>query len=170
MSPLSSQSRAVDDRTRENSVRFRDHAGDNIYGWAAQTSSRDSRPYQQRLRGRKVYAALGNHDAPSAADHISTRSSIWAGSTLLFVCEGDGLIEFFVLDTNETKTSTLMPEQLSWLEVALKLQRHAGKWPTFIIQFILQAGCTPLTPGCETDRPLFCKYRINVVFSGIIRL
>ena len=88
--------------------------GDNIYGGGDPKyfKPRFEDPYEELLSaGVKFYAALGNHDAPYAEEHAKYDKFNMGGKRYYtFKKEGE-LIEFFVLDTNETKTSELGREQ-----------------------------------------------------------
>lgn len=144
--------------------------GDNIYGLGNPKyfKPRFEDPYRELLAaGVKFYAALGNHDAHAAADHIKYDNFNMGGRRYYSFVKGDGLIEFFVLDTNETKTSELKPEQLSWLEAGLKAS--TARWKVaYFHHSIYSSGRmhSPYTRLREQIEPLFVKYRVNVVFSG----
>lgn len=144
--------------------------GDNIYGLGNPKyfKPRFEDPYRDLLDvGVKFYAALGNHDAPAAAHHIKYEKFNMGGRRFYSFAKGDGLIEFFVLDTNETKTSELKPEQLSWLEAGLKAS--TARWKVaYYHHSIYSSGRmhSPYTRLRGQLEPLFVKYRVNVVFSG----
>ncbi len=144
--------------------------GDNIYGLGHPKyfKPRFEDPYRELLAaGVKFYAALGNHDAPAAADHIKYDKFNMGGRRFYSFVKGDGLIEFFVLDTNETKTSELKPEQLSWLEAGLKASTARCK-VAYFHHAIYSSGRmhSPYTRLRGQLEPLFVKYRVSVVFSG----
>lgn len=144
--------------------------GDNIYGLGNPKyfKPRFEDPYRELLAaGVKFYAALGNHDAPAAADHIKYDKFNMGGRRFYSFVKGDGLIEFFVLDTNETKTSELTTEQLSWLEASLKAS--TARWKiAYFHHSIYSSGRmhSPYTRLRAQIEPLFVKYRVNAVFSG----
>lgn len=144
--------------------------GDNIYGLGNPKyfKPRFEDPYRDLLAaGVKFYAALGNHDAPAAAHHIKYDKFNMGGRRYYSFVKGDGLIEFFVLDTNETKTSELMPEQLSWLEASLKNSK--ARWKVAYLHHAIYSSGRMHSPYKELRaqiEPLFVKYRVNVVFSG----
>jgi calcineurin-like phosphoesterase family protein len=144
--------------------------GDNIYGLGNPKyfKPRFEDPYRELLAaGVKFYAALGNHDIYAAEDHIKYDKFNMGGRRFYSFVKGDGLIEFFVLDTNETKTSELSPEQLSWLEAGLKASKARWKVAYFHHAIYssgrMHSAYTRLRGQIE---PLFVKYRVNVVFSG----
>ncbi|MFY9611679.1 MAG: metallophosphoesterase [Blastocatellia bacterium] len=144
--------------------------GDNIYGLGNPKyfKPRFEDPYRELLAaGVKFYAALGNHDAHAAAEHIQYDKFNMGGRRYYSFAKGDGLIEFFVLDTNEAKTSELKPEQLSWLEAGLKASTARWKVAYFHHSIYssgrMHSAYTRLRGQLE---PLFVKYRVNVVFSG----
>ncbi len=103
--------------------------GDNIYGGGKPQyfKPRFEEPYKSLLgAGVKFYAALGDHDAPYAAEHSRYDKFNMGGRRYYSFTKGDGLIEFFALDTNETRTGELGSKQLAWLGEALKSSQ--AKW------------------------------------------
>jgi hypothetical protein len=144
--------------------------GDNIYGLGNPKyfKPRFEDPYRDLLdAGVKFYAALGNHDAPAAAHHIKYEKFNMGGRRFYSFVKGDGLIEFFVLDTNETKTSELKAEQLSWLEAALKAS--TARWKVVYFHHAIYSSGKMHSAYTELRgqiEPLFVKYRVNVAFSG----
>lgn len=144
--------------------------GDNIYGLGNPKyfKPRFEDPYQELLAaGVKFYAALGNHDVHAAADHIKYDKFNMGGRRYYSFAKADGLIEFFVLDTNETKTSELRPEQLSWLEAGLKASTARWKVAYFHHAIYSSGRMHSAYTGLRGQvEPLFVKYRVNVVFSG----
>jgi hypothetical protein len=144
--------------------------GDNIYGDGNPRlfKPRFEEPYKALLgAGVKFYAALGNHDAPNATAQIKYEGFNMGGQRYYSFVKGDGLIEFFVLDTNETRTAVLPKEQLTWLEQALS--KSTAKWKVAYFHHAIYASgkmhksYLPLRAQIE---PLFVKYGVNAVFSG----
>jgi 3',5'-cyclic AMP phosphodiesterase CpdA len=144
--------------------------GDNIYGGGNPRlfKPRFEDPYRELLSaGVKFYAALGNHDAANAAAHVKYEGFNMGGHRYYSFVKGDGLIEFFVLDTNETKTAELRREQLTWLEDALR--KSTAKWKVaYFHHAIYSSGKMHKSYlGLRAQiEPLFVKYGVNAVFSG----
>lgn len=146
--------------------------GDNIYGGGKPKyfKPRFEDPYKELLAAQvKFYAALGNHDAASADDHISYPHFNMGGKRYYNYVKGsasDGnLIEFFVLDTNEEKT--LKSEQLAWLEAALKAS--TAKWKVAYMHHSLFSSGRMHPPYLSMRNqlhPLFAKYKVNLVLAG----
>lgn len=146
--------------------------GDNIYGGGKPKyfKPRFEDPYKELLAAQvKFYAALGNHDAASADDHINYPNFNMGGKRYYNYVKGsvsDGnLIEFFVLDTNEEKT--LNAAQLAWLETALKAS--TAKWKVAYMHHSLFSSGRMHPPylGMRNQlHPLFAKYKVNLVLAG----
>lgn len=144
--------------------------GDNIYGGGNPKffKPRFEDPYKELLgAGVKFYAALGNHDAANAAAHVKYEGFNMGGHRYYSFVKGDGLIEFFALDTNETKTAELSKAQLSWLDRALG--NSTAKWKVAYFHHAMYSSgkmhrsYVALRAQLE---PLFVKYRVNAAFSG----
>jgi predicted MPP superfamily phosphohydrolase len=144
--------------------------GDNVYGLGNPKyfKPRFEDPYKDLLAaGVKFYAALGNHDAPQAAYHIQYKDFNMGGRRYYSFVKGDDLIEFFVLDTTETKTAELTAEQLAWLEAGLKASK--ARWKVSYFHHSIYASGRMHPPYIRLRaqlEPLFVKYRVNAVFSG----
>ncbi len=144
--------------------------GDNIYGGGDPKyfKPRFEDPYKELLAaGVRFYAALGNHDAPHAEAHTKYDKFNMGGKRYYtFKKEGD-LIEFFVLDTNETKTSELGREQYIWLENELKSSK--AKWKVVYFHHSIYSSGRMHSPYMQLRRqvePLFVANGVNVVFGG----
>lgn len=144
--------------------------GDNIYdgGNPKYFKPRFEDPYKDLLAaGVKFYAALGNHDAPYASQHVKYDKFNMEGQRYYSFTKSDDLVEFFVLDTNETKTSALGREQLSWFEGALK--RSKAKWKVAYFHHAIYSSAKMHSAYVDLRsqiEPLFVKYGVNVVFAG----
>jgi hypothetical protein len=134
--------------------------GDTFYG--SQTPVERTRKFDQPYKplldaGVKFYAALGNHDEPSTIDYPPLNM---AGRRYYTYARQH--VRFFVLDTN-----VMDPEQVRWLEAALKQASEPWKIVYFHHPIYGNAG----RHGSAVDmrvllEPLLLKYGVAVVFSG----
>ncbi|MEP7274644.1 MAG: metallophosphoesterase [Acidobacteriota bacterium] len=144
--------------------------GDNIYGGGLPKyfKPRFEEPYKDLLgAGVKFYAALGNHDAPYAEVHSKYEHFNMGGKRYYSFNKGGDLVEFFVLDTNETKTSELGKEQLTWLETELAASK--AKWKVAYFHHAIYSSGKMHSPYARLRgqiEPLFVKYGVSVVFAG----
>ena len=143
--------------------------GDNIYGnGKPKYFKREFEdPYKDLLAaGVKFYAALGNHDAASADFHVNYKDFNMGGKRYYnFVKGNDGLVEFFVLDTNDEKS--VSAAQLAWLEAAL--QASTAKWKVAYMHHSLFSSGRMHPPYLGMRKqlhPLFAKYKVNLVLAG----
>lgn len=141
-------------------------AGDNIYpdGSGRRFVKNFEEPFAGLLREQvKFYAVLGNHDVRDGR-HDQRQYSLFnmGGHTYYTVKKGDGLAEFFMLDSTDFDTL-----QTSWLEAALKESTAKWKIAVFHHPIYSSAGMhgssTRLRKVLE---PLFVKYGVRAVFSG----
>jgi hypothetical protein len=140
--------------------------GDNIYpnGNPKLFRQRFEEPYKALLEdGVKFYASLGNHDVIKGGpgEREYERFNMQGRNYYSFV-EGDGLAQFFALDSTH-----MNPEQLGWLEG--ELQKSFARWKIAFFHHPLYSTC--LKHGSDLHlraclEPLFVKYGINAVFSG----
>jgi 3',5'-cyclic AMP phosphodiesterase CpdA len=134
--------------------------GDNIYGRqdAQDFVAKFERPYAALLTAGVVfYASLGNHDSPNNRMYPGFNM---AGQRYYTYTKKN--TRFFALDSN-----AMDPQQLSWLENALKESSDAWKICYFHHPLYSDGG----RHGSEVElrvilEPLFVKYGVNVVFSG----
>lgn len=146
--------------------------GDNIYGGGKPKyfKPRFEEPYKDLLAANvKFYAALGNHDAASAADHIKYDHFNMGGKRYYNFAKNKDLIEFFALDTNN---ENIVPaEQLQWLETALKDSK--AKWKVaYMHHSLFSSGRMhpPYLKMREQLHPLFVKYKVNLVLAGHVHV
>ena len=141
--------------------------GDNIYEGPATPEDyrrKFEEPYRALLDKRiKFYAVLGNHDVREGRqDQRDYPLFNMTGQYYYSLKKGDGLVEFFLLDSND-----LGAEQLAWLENALRAS--TAKWK--IATFHHPLYSSGKRHGSSDSRrrllePLFTKYGVNVVFSA----
>lgn len=140
--------------------------GDNIYqsGKAADLEKKFERPYADLMRrGVKFYAVLGNHDVRKGREmQMEYPPFNMGGRPYHSFLKGDGLIEFFALD------STLVDdEQMRWLDEALANSK--ARWKiAFFHHPIYSSG-----KGHGSDlklrakfEPIFVRRGVAAVFSG----
>lgn len=134
--------------------------GDNIYGGQKpkDLEKKFALPYKALLdAGVKFYATLGNHDSQDNRNYPPFNM----GGQRYYSYNAKN-VRFFVLDTD-----SLDPQQLAWLEGALK--DSTDQWK--IVYFHHPLYSDGATHGSDVNlrvvlEPLFVKYAVNVVFSG----
>lgn len=140
--------------------------GDNIYpdGDPRDLLGKFERPYEELIRlGVNFYASLGNHDVKKGREaQINYPLFHMEGHNYYSFKKGDGLIEFFALDTTAFDST-----QLRWLDGALAGSKAAWKI-AFFHHPIYSSG---KTHGSDVKlrgliEPLFVKYGVGAVFSG----
>jgi 3',5'-cyclic AMP phosphodiesterase CpdA len=140
--------------------------GDNIYpdGKASRFPARFEKPYATLLQlGVRFYAVLGNHDvALGRSAQIRYRHFNMGGRAYYSFVKGDGLVEFFALDS-----TNMTGEQLRWLEASLSTSKALWKIAYFHHP-IYSAG---RKHGSNIRlrallEPLFVRYGVAAVFSG----
>jgi len=150
-------------------------AGDNIYpnGEPALLKPRFEEPYQELLRaGVKFYAVLGNHDVVKGLEAQTKYEKFnmdghryykfKKGVGLFDFLKGEGLIEFFALDTTEMNAA-----QLAWLGESLTGSK--ARWKVAFMHKPLYSSAAKhgstksLRPLLE---PLLVRYKVDVVFAG----
>jgi hypothetical protein len=140
--------------------------GDNIYpdGHPSNFRPKFEGPYEAILkRGVKFHAALGNHDVPRGREaQINYQHFNMNGSRFYSFTKGDGLVEFFALDTTDFDQA-----QERWLTGALSASEARWKIAYFhhpIYSSAKRHGSnTRLRARLE---PLFARYGVAAAFSG----
>jgi hypothetical protein len=140
--------------------------GDNIYpdGNSVWFRAKFEVPYQDLLAdGVRFYASLGNHDAEHGQRAELEYDKFGMGGHRYYAfSKGNGLVEFFALDTNQ-----ISPEQTKWLEESLAASK--ARWKVVFGHHPLY--CSARKHGsspelCTVLEPLFVKYKVDSVFSG----
>ncbi len=140
--------------------------GDNIYpdGNPALFKDKFERPYAELLkRGVRFYAVLGNHDVRKGLQaEMNYPNFNMNGKAYYSLAKGDGLIEFFALDSTNFDR-----QQARWLEGALSASKAQWK----IAYFHHPLYSSGITHGSDTKlraqlEPLFVKYGVTAVLSG----
>jgi Calcineurin-like phosphoesterase len=146
--------------------------GDNIYsnGNPKYFKPRFEEPYKDLLAaGVKFYAALGNHDAAQAETHGKYANFNMGGKRYYNYVKGDGLIEFFVLDTSEEQH--LADEQIKWLEESLAAS--TAKWKVAYMHHSLFSSGKMHPPYLKLRNqlhPILVKHKVNLVLAGHVHV
>ncbi len=151
---------------RKRSYDFVIMLGDNIYetGREKYIKSHFEDPYRELLAdGIKFYAILGNHDIVKGLEFQTNYPNFNMGGRRYYnYVKGDGLIEFFALDSNE-----MTDEQLAWLEDSLK--KSTARWKVAYTHHPLYSSARMHSAYIKLRNqlePLYVKYGVNVSFSG----
>lgn len=146
--------------------------GDNIYSWGNPKDypKKFEIPYATLLaRGVKFYAALGNHDVRSGnwASAIKYPLFNMGGRRYYTFTRGDGLAQFFALDSTTLDKRQQDPDQLRWLREEL----GASSAPWKIAYFHHPIYSSGKTHGSDLKlravlEPILMKGGVRAVFSG----
>jgi predicted MPP superfamily phosphohydrolase len=141
-------------------------AGDNIYpdGSGRHLVPYFERPFASLLRERvKFYAVLGNHDVEDGReDQCHYPLFNMGGCCYYTIKQGDGLAEFFMLDSTDCDRV-----QLAWFEE--KLRESTAKWKVAVFHHPIYSSGKK--HGSNTSlrkkiEPLLVKYGVKAAFSG----
>jgi hypothetical protein len=140
--------------------------GDNIYpsGDPEDLPAKFEQPYADLLkRGVSFYASLGNHDVKKGREaQMNYRHFNMGGRAYYSFTKGDGLVEFFALDSTYFTLS-----QQRWLEEAL--QSSQAKWKIAFFHHPIYSSAD--RHGSKLDlradlEPILVRYGVDAVFSG----
>ncbi len=141
-------------------------AGDNIYpdGNGKHFVKKFEQPFSALLRDQvNFHTVLGNHDVRDGREEQSHYSLFNMGGRCYYTLKkGDGLAEFFMLDSTDFDSS-----QTGWLEAALRAS--TAKWKIAVFHHpIYSSGKTHgSSKGLRRVlEPLLTRYRVNAVFTG----
>jgi hypothetical protein len=140
--------------------------GDNIYpdGDPEDIPAKFEGPYNELLRrGVSFRAVLGNHDVKRGREgQINYRNFNMGGRAYYSFTKGDGLVEFFALDTNYFDQL-----QQRWLEVALLTSRAKWKVALFHHPIYSSADRHGSDFGLRSQvEPILVRYGVDAAFSG----
>jgi Calcineurin-like phosphoesterase len=140
--------------------------GDNIYpdGNPNDLEPKFERPYWELIRrGVVFHAALGNHDVKKGREaQMKYPHFHMDGRGYYSFTKGDGLVEFFALDSTRFEY-----RQRQWLEQSL--QASQAKWKIAFFHHPLYSSAE--RHGSDFDlraelEPLLVKHGVDVAFSG----
>jgi 3',5'-cyclic AMP phosphodiesterase CpdA len=140
--------------------------GDNIYpdGGGRHFEKKFARPYAGLIReGVKFHAVLGNHDVRDGRrDQCQYPLFNMNGECHYTVKQGDGLAEFFMIDSTAFDMT-----QAGWLESVLK--ESTAKWKIAVFHHPIYSSAEAHGSDLSLRRriePLLTRYGVNVVLSG----
>jgi hypothetical protein len=140
--------------------------GDNIYpdGDPDDISAKFEKPYADLLRrGVSFHAVLGNHDVKKGREaQINYRNFNMGGRSYYKFTKGEGLVEFFAIDSNYFDTL-----QRRWLEVALLTSQ--AKWKVAFFHHPIYSSAERHGSDFELRaelEPLLVRYGVDAAFSG----
>jgi len=140
--------------------------GDNIYpnGSSKYFVSNFEKPFEGLLKDHmKFYAVLGNHDVEAGRkDQLNYSLFNMDGSNYYMISRGNGLVDFFMLDSTAFDAG-----QLTWLEKSLRESR--ATWKVAAMHHPIYSSGKK--HGSETKlravlEPLFTRHHVQVVFAG----
>jgi len=140
--------------------------GDNIYpnGSGRHFAKRFEEPFAGLLKERvKFYAVLGNHDVEEGRkDQLNYPLFNMGGSNYYSIGRGNGLIDFFMLDSTDCDAG-----QVNWLENSLRDSR--AKWKVAALHHPIYSSGKKHGSDVKVRNalePLFKRYHVQVVFAG----
>jgi predicted MPP superfamily phosphohydrolase len=140
--------------------------GDNIYpnGSARHFVKHFEEPFAGLLKERvKFYAVLGNHDVEEGRkDQLGYPLFNMGGSNFYSFGRGNGLVDFFMLDSTDFDSG-----QAYWVENSLR-ESHA-KWKIVALHHPIYSSGKKHGSDMKlrkTLEPLFTRYHVQVVFAG----
>jgi predicted MPP superfamily phosphohydrolase len=141
-------------------------AGDNIYpnGNGKHLAKKFEQPFSAFLKDKvNFYAVLGNHDVQEGRqDQCQYPLFNMGGHCYYTVKKGDGLAEFFMLDSTDFTTN-----QAGWVEGALRDSTAKWKIAVFHHPIYSSAGTHGSSTGLrKAIEPLLTRYGVQAVFSG----
>jgi 3',5'-cyclic AMP phosphodiesterase CpdA len=141
-------------------------AGDNIYpnGSSRYFAKNFEQPFAGLIKEDvKFYTVLGNHDVEDGRqDQIKYPLFNMGGSNYYTISRGNGLIDFFMLDTTDFDRT-----QASWLENSLRASR--AHWKVAIFHHpVYSSGKKHGSDSRmrKTLEPIFTRFGVQVAFSG----
>ena len=141
-------------------------AGDNIYpnGSGRYFAKHFEHPFANLLKDRiKFYTVLGNHDVEEGRqDQCEYPLFNMGGASYYKVERGNGLAEFFMLDSNDFDRT-----QAAWLENSLRDSKAAWKIAVFHHPIYSSGKKHGSAVGLRRQlEPLFTRYGVDVALSG----
>jgi len=151
---------------QRSSLDFIISAGDNIYpnGSGRYFAKHFEHPFANLLKDRiKFYTVLGNHDVEEGRQDQCEYPLFNMGGTSYYKVErGNGLAEFFMLDSNDFDRT-----QAAWLENSLRDSKAAWKIAVFHHPIYSSGKKHGSAVGLRRQlEPLFTRYGVDVALSG----
>jgi 3',5'-cyclic AMP phosphodiesterase CpdA len=141
-------------------------AGDNIYpnGSGRYFAKNFEQPFASLLKHPlSFYTVLGNHDVEAGRqDQCQYPLFNMSGQNYYKFEKGDGLAEFFMLDSNDFDSA-----QATWLEGSLRASK--AKWKIAVFHHPIYSSGKKHGSAIGLRRhlePLFARYGVQVAFSG----
>jgi 3',5'-cyclic AMP phosphodiesterase CpdA len=141
-------------------------AGDNVYpdGSGRYFARNFERPFAGLLKDQvNFYAVLGNHDVDAGRqDQCQYPPFNMGGKNYYKFEQGNGLVEFFMLDSTDFDTP-----QANWLENSLRDSRAKWKVAVFHHPIYSSGKKHGSAKGLRKQlEPILTRYGVNVVLSG----
>ena len=141
-------------------------AGDNIYpdGSGHLFGRNFERPFADLLKDRiNFYTVLGNHDVKAGReDQRQYPLFNMGGQNYYRLAKGDGLAEFFCLDSNDFDST-----QAAWLESSLRASNAKWKIAVFHHPIYSSGKRHGSAMGLRKQmEPIFTRYGVRAAFSG----
>ena len=140
--------------------------GDNIYpnGSARHFVKHFEEPFAGLLKERvKFYAVVGNHDVEEGRkDQLGYPLFNMGGSNFYSISRGNGLVDFFMLDSTDFDSG-----QAYWVENSLRESR--AKWKLVALHHPIYSSGKKHGSDMKlrkTLEPLLTRYHVQVVFAG----
>jgi len=140
--------------------------GDNVYpnGDIKDLPAKFERPYADLLnRGVRFQAVLGNHDVSKGREwQINYRNFNMGGHAYYSFTKGDGLVEFFALDSNNFEL-----RQQQWLDGALAASQ--ARWKIAFFHHPIYSSGNRHGSDLELRariEPLLVKHGVAAAFAG----
>ncbi len=140
--------------------------GDNIYpnGAARYFVKHFEEPFEGLLKEKvKFYAVFGNHDVEAGRkDQLNYPLFNMDGSNYYTISRGNGLVDFFMLDSTAFDAG-----QSNWLEKSLRESR--AMWKLAAMHHPIYSSGKKHGSDLKLRamlEPLFTRYRVQVVFAG----
>ena len=140
--------------------------GDNIYpnGSARHFVKHFEEPFADILKERvKIYAVLGNHDVEEGRkDQLGYPLFNMGGSNYYSISRGNGLVDFFMLDSTDFDSG-----QAYWVETSLRESR--ARWKIAALHHPVYSSGKKHGSDMKlrkTLEPLFTRYGVQIVFAG----
>ena len=141
-------------------------AGDNVYpnGSGRHFNQKFELPFADLLKDRvKFYTVLGNHDVRDGRqDQCQYPLFNMNGQNYYKIDRGNGLVEFFMLDSTDFGAT-----QRNWLEKSLRESK--AKWKLAVFHHPIYSSGKSHGSSLELRKilePMFTRYGVNIAVSG----